>query len=133
MFNGVFNFFAQLLAIFFDFAGNYAGAIAILTIAVNLVLAPLTLKATRSSIELQRWSPEIKKLQKRHADDREAQSQAMMEFYKERGINPLGGCLPQLVQAPVFLVLYNVMRGLFRRSDGDGSNFDPKYLSLIHI
>lgn len=128
MFNGVFNFFAQLLSIFYDFAGNYAGAIAILTVAVNLVLAPLTLKATRSSIELQRWSPEIKKLQKLHSDDREAQSQAMMEFYKERGINPLGGCLPQLVQAPIFIVLYNVMRGLFRRSDGEGSNFDPKYL-----
>ena len=133
MFNGIFNFFAQLLAWFYDIAGSYAGAIALLTLAVNIVLAPLTLKATRSSIELQRWAPELKKLQKEHADDREAQSAAMMAFYKEHSINPLGGCLPQLVQAPVFIVVYQVMRGLFRRADAPEGvdtlqNFDPKYL-----
>lgn len=130
MFDGIFNFFAQLLAWFFDIAGSYAGAIAILTVAVNIVLAPLTLKATRSSIELQRWAPELKKIQNAHKDDREAQAAAMQDFYRERKLNPLGGCLPQLVQAPVFLVLYQVMRGLFRRGDGGGdpANFDPKYL-----
>ncbi len=130
MFDGIFNFFAQLLAWFYDIAGSYAGAIAILTVAVNIVLAPLTLKATRASIDLQRWAPELKKIQAAHADDREAQAVAMQEFYRERNLNPLGGCLPQLVQAPIFLVLYQVMRGLFRRGDGPGdpANFDPKYL-----
>jgi YidC/Oxa1 family membrane protein insertase len=135
MLDGLFNFFASLLALFYNAWPSYAGSIFLLTMLVNLVATPLTLKATRSSIEMQRWAPEIKRIQKEYADDREEQSAQMMAFYKEHNINPLGGCLPQLVMAPIFLVLYNVMRGLFRRFNETNAtdefpvdNFNPKYL-----
>jgi YidC/Oxa1 family membrane protein insertase len=52
----------------------------------------------------------------------------MMAFYQEHGINPFSSCLPVLLQMPVFIVLYQVLSGLTRRMDGDGSNFNPKYL-----
>jgi YidC/Oxa1 family membrane protein insertase len=118
----MFDPLARLLAFYFSLVPNYVFAISMLTITVMLVLAPLTVKSTRSMLAMQRLQPEIKKLQNQHKGDRQALNEAMMAFYKEHSINPLGGCLPMLLQMPVFIVMYRVIHGLV---DPNG----PKYIS----
>ena len=77
-----------------------------------VIVTPLTLKGTRSMIAMQQLQPELKKLQVKYKDDRQKLNEEMMKFYKEHNINPVGGCLPLLVQMPVFIVLYRVLHGL---------------------
>ncbi len=99
-----------LLQALYGLTGNYGIAIILLTILVKLVLLPLTIKQTRSMIAMQKIQPEIKKLQEKYKDDKERLSQEMMKFYKENKVNPLGGCLPLLLQLPIFIALYTVLR-----------------------
>ena len=108
----MFNLLAGLVAFFYSLIPNYGVAITLLTVAVMGVLAPFTWKGTRSMLAMQRLQPELKKLQAKHKGDRQALNEAMMAFYKEHQINPLSGCLPLLVQMPVLLVMYRVIRGL---------------------
>lgn len=110
-----FKAFATVLAFFYDITGNYALAIVLLTLVVMIVVTPLTLKGTRSMMVMQQLQPEMRKIQTRYKDDRTKLNEELLKFYKENNINPLGGCLPLLVQMPVFLVLYQVLRGLTRR------------------
>ena len=77
---------------------------------VRLILFPLTAKQAKSMIAMQRPQPEIKKLQAKYKNDRQKLNEEMMKFYKEHKINPLGGCLPLLLQMPVFIALYHVLR-----------------------
>ena len=100
------DFFAPLakaLAFFYSLVPNYAIAIALLTLTVMVVLTPLTLKGTRSMMMMQALQPEMKKLQAQYKDDRQKLNEELMKFYKENNINPLGGCLPLLIQMPVFI------------------------------
>ncbi len=116
----MFELIARVLAGFYGLpvvGGSYGLAIIMLTISVMVLLMPLTLKATRSTIKMQQVQPELKKIQKKHKGDREALNAEMMELYQENGINPIGGCLPMLAQMPVFLVLFRILRGLTRRAD----------------
>jgi YidC/Oxa1 family membrane protein insertase len=108
----MFGLIAQVLEFFYGLVPNYAIAIAMLTLAVMVILTPLTLKGTRSMMMMQIVQPELKKLQAQYKDDRQKLNEEMMKFYKENKINPLAGCLPLLVQMPVFLVLYRVLHGL---------------------
>ena len=85
-------------------------AIILLTVTVMLLLFPLTAKQARSMIAMQRLQPEIKKLQAKYKNDRQKLNEEMMKFYQENKINPLGGCLPLLVQMPVFIALFHVLR-----------------------
>lgn len=117
-----FNAFAQVLAFFYDLVPNYAVAIILLTLAVMIVVTPLTLKGTRSMMMMQQLQPEMRKIQTRYKDDRQKLNEELLKFYKENNINPLGGCLPLLVQMPVFLVLYQVLRGLTQRVSDVGFN-----------
>lgn len=110
-----FKAFATVLAFFYDVTGNYALAIVLLTLVVMVVVTPLTLKGTRSMMVMQQLQPEMRKIQTRYKDDRQKLNEELLKFYKENNINPLGGCLPLLVQMPVFLVLYQVLHGLTRR------------------
>ena len=126
----LFSGLADLLNFFFVISGkSYIGAIILFTLAVMLLLFPLTAKQTRSMVEMQRIQPELKKLQAKFKDDRAAQQEAMMALYKEHGVNPLAGCLPLLIQAPVLLLLFNLLRGLTRTREIDGRKvFDPDHL-----
>lgn len=122
----MFQILAGLLAFFYGIVPNYAVAIALLTLTVMLVLSPLTLKSTRSMLAMQRIQPELKRLQQQHKGDRQKLNEAMMALYKEHGVNPVAGCLPMLLQAPVLLVMFQVIRGLTRL--GADGTFNPKYL-----
>jgi YidC/Oxa1 family membrane protein insertase len=101
-----------LLAVFYTVIPNLGAAIILLTCAVMAVLLPLTAKQTRSMIAMQRIQPEIKKIQQQYKDDRQKQNEALMEFYRENNINPLSGCLPLIVQAPVLFALFRVLRSI---------------------
>ncbi|MCO8126224.1 YidC/Oxa1 family membrane protein insertase [Acidimicrobiia bacterium EGI L10123] len=127
MFDGIFEFSAQILNFFYGLVPNYAAAIIMLTLLVMLITTPLTLKGTRSMIKMQLLQPELKKIQQKHkGGDRNEMNQELMAFYQENELNPLGGCFPLLVQAPVFLLLFRLIQGLTRR--GADGTFDPKYL-----
>jgi YidC/Oxa1 family membrane protein insertase len=144
--NAFFELFATILAWFYSLVPNYAVAIILLTLLVMVIVTPLTLKGTRSMMMMQQLQPEMRKIQQKYKDDRQKQNEELLKFYKENDINPLGGCLPLLVQAPVFIVLYQVLRGLTRRQPDLGFNlgwvssnsgqppevertFDPAYVS----
>lgn len=127
MFDGLFEVIAKMLSVFYDLVPNYAFAIAMLTLVVMVITTPFTLKGTRSMIQMQRLQPEMKRLQLKHKDDRQKLNEELMAFYKENNLNPLGGCLPLLLQTPIFLILYRVIRGL-TTIPGGTSTFSPKYL-----
>ena len=106
---GFFEVFAAALAGFYAIVGNYGLAIILLTIAVRIVLLPLSIKQTRSMREMQKIQPEVKKIQAKHKGDRQKMNEEMMALYKEHGVNPFGGCLPLLMQMPVFIALYRLI------------------------
>jgi YidC/Oxa1 family membrane protein insertase len=112
IFQPLFKAMAWLIAFFYALIPNYAIAIALLTVTVMVITAPLTIKSTRSMLAMQRLQPEMKKLQAKYKGDRATLNDEMMKLYKEHGVNPAGGCLPMFVQFPVFIGLYDVIRGL---------------------
>jgi YidC/Oxa1 family membrane protein insertase len=112
IFKPLYEAMAWLIAFFYRIIPNYAFAISMLTIVVMAVTAPLTVKSTKSMAAMQRLGPELKKLQQKYKGDRNRLNEEMMQLYKEHGVNPAGGCLPMLLQFPVFIVLYGVIRGL---------------------
>jgi YidC/Oxa1 family membrane protein insertase len=144
MLDGLFELISGLLNFFYTHVpGGYAVAIALLTCVVMIVTTPLTLKGTRSMIEMQRLQPEIRRLQVQYKDDRQKLNEELMKFYREHQINPVGGCLPLLIQAPVFSILFYVVRGLTQQANFVGlaeytgelgltssvnDGFRPKYL-----
>jgi YidC/Oxa1 family membrane protein insertase len=89
--------------------GNWGWAIVILTILIKLVFYPLNAKAGRSMAQMKVLAPKMEKLKQLYGDDRQKLNQAMMELYRTEKINPLGGCLPIVVQIPVFIALYWVL------------------------
>jgi YidC/Oxa1 family membrane protein insertase len=101
-----------VLAFFYSIIPNSGVAIILLTVAIRLALFPLTAKQAKSMIAMQRVQPEIKKLQAKYKNDRQKLNEEMMKFYKENEINPLGGCLPLLLQMPVFIALYQTLRDI---------------------
>ena len=126
MFDIVFSALAGLLSFFYDLVPNYGIAIALLTFSVMLLLFPLNAKGMRSMSAMSKLSPEIKKIQAKHKNDKVKQNEEVMALFKEHKVTPFGGCLPLILQMPVFFVMYNVIHGLVRRTS-EGT-FDPKYL-----
>src|SRR5919202_5844490 len=108
----MFDAFARLLAWFYDLVPSYGVAIILLTVAVRLLLFPVTAKQAKSMQAMQRVQPELKRLQQKYKNDRQKLNEEMMKFYKEHQINPLAGCLPLLLQMPLFIILYRVIHGL---------------------
>ena len=110
---GIFTVFSAplfwLLSKIHDVVGNWGWAIVILTILIKLAFFKLTEAQYRSMARMRKLQPRMEKLKERYGDDRQALSQAMMKMYKEEKVNPLGGCLPILVQIPIFIALYWVL------------------------
>ena len=88
---------------------NWGVAIILMTLVIKLVLYPLSAASYKSMAKMRKLTPQLKRLQERHAGDRQRLSQEMMELYKKEKANPLGGCLPMLLQMPVFIALYWVL------------------------
>jgi YidC/Oxa1 family membrane protein insertase len=91
---------------------SFGIAIILFTVIVRLILFPLSVTSLRSSRRMQLLSPHLKEMQRQHKGDRQAMAQAQMELYKEHGVNPLMGCLPQLAQLPILFALYWAIIGV---------------------
>ena len=111
---GVLNFFYQ-------FIPNLGVAIILLTVTISLVLFPLTLKQTRSMKAMQEIQPEVKRLQKELKGDKEELNKQLMAMYQERGVNPAAGCLPMIVQMPLWFGLFSVLRSIDSVKDEAGN------------
>jgi YidC/Oxa1 family membrane protein insertase len=112
-----FGFFAwlgrhvlQVLNRLHTVTGNWGWSIIILTVLIQIALFPFTFQSLKSMAKMRRLQPEIARLQQRYAKDQAKLSAETMELYKKNGANPLGGCLPMVVQMPVFYALYNALR-----------------------
>ena len=95
-----------LLAKIHGVIGNWGWSIVLLTCVVKAILLPLSAKAYRSMAKMRKLGPEMARIKEQYGDNRQKMSQKMMEFYQKEKINPLGGCLPMVIQMPVFLALY---------------------------
>jgi YidC/Oxa1 family membrane protein insertase len=99
---GILEFFRKL-------TGSYGIAIILLTIAVRLLLYPLSQKQMVSMARMQKLQPRMKMLQEKYADNKEKLNEEMMRLYKDNNVNPMAGCLPLLVQLPIMIVLFQVL------------------------
>ena len=98
-----------LLKFIHEYIGNWGWAIIFVTLIIKLVFFKLSEAAYRSMAKMRKFQPKIQQLKERYGSDKQRMSQAMMDLYKKEKINPLGGCLPMLVQIPVFIALYWVL------------------------
>jgi YidC/Oxa1 family membrane protein insertase len=111
VFKQLIDAFDAVIRFFHDSAGfGWGLSIIALTVCVRALLVPLTLKQFKSMQGLQRLAPEIKKLQEKYKDDKQRLNQEMMKFYQENKVNPFGSCLPLLMQMPVFISLFYMLR-----------------------
>jgi YidC/Oxa1 family membrane protein insertase len=124
VFDPILNAIGWLLSIFYAVIPSIGGlekqnyalgvAIILLTIAIMLVLYPLTAKQARSMIAMQLHQPEIKRIQAKFKNDKQKMNEEVMKYYQEHKINPLAGCLPLLVQLPIFFALFRVLRSPYK-------------------
>lgn len=132
---GVIRFFEAL----YNLTGNYGWAIILFTLITRVLLYPLTRSQFRSMAKMQKLAPKIKKLQERFKDDRETLQRQIMELYRQEKVNPLGGCLPMLLQFPILILLWQAIMYSAEKihiSPGflwirDLSQPDPYYLLVI--
>ncbi|MDO8361597.1 MAG: YidC/Oxa1 family membrane protein insertase [Actinomycetota bacterium] len=122
----LFEYPASLLAWFYSLTHDYILSISMIAMVVMLLTAPLVLKSTKGMLEMQRLQPEMRKLQNQYRGDRQKLNEEMMKLYQEHKVNPLASCLPLLLQMPVFIIMFQVLRGLTNRA-ADGT-FAPQYL-----
>lgn len=99
----------QILLWIQSYVGDWGMAIIVLTVLIRMLLWPLTAKQVKATYELQKVTPEIKKIQDKYADDKEKQQEELMKFYSEHKVNPFSSCLPMILQMPIFMALYQVL------------------------
>jgi YidC/Oxa1 family membrane protein insertase len=125
----------SFLQFIYGFIGNWGWTIVIVTIIIKLILYPLAYKGMVSMNKLKELSPQVKKIQEKYKDDKQKASMHMMELYKKEGANPMGGCLPIVLQIPVFFSIYRVLLNAIElKGSGwilwieDLSSMDPYYV-----
>ncbi|MGZ3458764.1 MAG: membrane protein insertase YidC [Archangium sp.] len=114
---GIWAVIAKLLVgvmkFFHGLVGNWGVAIILLTVLVKLLLLPLTHRSMVSMESMKKLQPRIDEIRKKYADDRERQNTEMMKVYQENKVNPLGGCLPMVIQMPVWIALFTALRNSY--------------------
>ncbi len=128
----------RALRFIYSYTHNYGVAIILITVVIKIIFFPLSQKSFRSMNEMKKVQPYIKIIQERYKDDKAMLNQEMMKIYKEHKVNPLGGCMPMLLQIPVFISLYSVLlvsielRGApFMLWIQDLSEKDPYYITPV--
>jgi YidC/Oxa1 family membrane protein insertase len=115
VFQPLIDVFETVLKFFHNSGGiSWGWSIVLLTIAVRAVLVPLTFRQIKSMVRMQTFAPQMKELQQKYKDDKQRQQQEMMKFYKDNNVNPLSSCLPMVLQLPVFISLYYMLRQSLR-------------------
>jgi len=118
------------LMLFHGLTGNYGIAIIMLTLLVRLAFFPLTKKGSEATLRMQAIAPKIKELQTKYKDNRQKMNAEMAELYKKEGYNPLKGCLPMLLQLPIFLAMFNLFRTHFELR---GAMFIPGWIPDLSV
>ncbi len=124
------NILNWILQLFYKAIPNYGVAIILLTILIKLLLQPLAKKGLDSTAKMSALTPKINEIKEKYPDDPEAQNAAMAKLYKEEKINPMGSCLPMLIQFPIFIALYGLLNTNF---DLRGSMFIPGWIPDLSI
>ncbi len=104
------DIFASIIKFFYSFTHNYGVSIILMTILIRLILYPLMQKQMVSMREMQKIQPLMKEVQERYKNNKEKLNQELMKLYKEHKVNPMGGCLPLLIQMPILILLFQVLR-----------------------
>lgn len=102
---------------FYEFCGDWGLAIIIVTVIFRIVVAPIMHKQAKSNYQMQKIQPQIAKIQEKYADDPLRQNQEMQKLYAEAKFNPLAGCIPMLLQMPIFIALFQVLREMGGREE----------------
>jgi len=110
-FDGFSKIMLKILNLCYKVVPNYGVGIILLTIIVRLAMYPLTRKSMESMKKMQELQPEIAKFREKYKDNPQELNRRTMQFYKERGVNPMGGCLPMMLQMPIWFALFGVYRG----------------------
>jgi len=100
---------------FYDWCGDWGLAIIFVTIIFRMLIYPITRKQFKSTYQMQKLQPKMKEIKEKYPDDPQRQQQEQMKLYKEAKFNPLAGCLPMLLQMPIFIALFQVLRTLEER------------------
>lgn len=124
---------------FYRFCGNYGIAIILITLIIKILFWPLTHKSYQSMKDMQKLQPEMAKLKEKYKDKKEDLNREVMALYKKYNVNPLGGCLPIILQIPVFIALYRVLQDSIELRHAnfisfwinDLSSLDPTYISPL--
>ncbi len=118
------------LDIFYKVCRNYGVAIILLTVMVKLLLQPISKKGMDSTAKMSALTPKMEEIKVRYADNPEAQNAAIAKLYKEEGINPMGSCLPMLIQFPIFIALYGLLNKNFELR---GAMFIPNWIPDLSV
>jgi YidC/Oxa1 family membrane protein insertase len=122
-----------LLALIYKLVGNYGISLIILTVIVKLVLYPLYAKQIKSTANMSDMSEKAKEIQKRYANDREKQNEEMQKLYAEAGFNPMSGCLPMLIQFPIIMGLFALLRNPMKYMPADPALMFANHESFLWI
>jgi YidC/Oxa1 family membrane protein insertase len=115
---------------FYMLIPNYGVAIILVTLLVKLLMFPLTRKGSESTLRMQALAPKVKEIQERYKDNPQKMNAEMAAFYKKEGYNPLSGCLPMLIQLPIFFAMYNLFNSHF---DLRGAMFIPQWIPDLSL
>lgn len=103
-------FFGYILKFFYDMSNDYALSIVLFTILTRVILLPLTFSQMRSMSAMKLIQPEVDKINKKYKNDKQKQGEMLQKLYKEKNINPAAGCLPLIIQLPIIMAMYSVVR-----------------------
>jgi len=128
------NVLTEVLIWFHDTVGlSWAWSIVALTVAVRMLLVPVAIRQIHSMQSLQLHAPEMKRIQQQYKHDRQRQSEELMKFYKENKINPYASCLPIVLQIPIFIALFFVLRDFEKEIFPDFPASTLEWLNLVDI
>jgi len=119
-----------MLQIFHKLIPNYGIAIILVTLVVKVIMFPLTKKGSESTLRMQALAPKIKEIQTKYKDNPQKMNAEMAVFYKKEGYNPLSGCLPMIIQIPIFFAMYNLFNSHF---DLRGAEFIPVWIPDLSV
>jgi YidC/Oxa1 family membrane protein insertase len=120
----VLDLMLPLLIICYQLTGNWGLAIIFLTLIIKGALMPFAFQGIKAQLEMQRVQPKLKEIQQKYKDKPEIMNKKMMEFYRDNRVNPLGGCMPILIQMPFFIALYSTfLSAAFNTEAGHNSSF----------
>ena len=125
------NWIFDVIQFFYNFCGDWGLAIIIVTVLFRIIVAPIMHKQAKSNYKMQKIQPQITKLQEKFSDDQVRLNQEMQKLYAEAKFNPLAGCIPMLLQMPIFIALFQVLREMGNRAEVQNYSFYGLVPNLI--